>query len=68
MLLVPTLLVTSSIAVLVWGWAIGSFLVARWLYNHSPVAVQGDMRIDTAGKSMGVVKDENGIDASIEKN
>lgn len=68
MLLVPTLLVTSSIAVLVWGWAIGSFLVARWLYNHAPVAVQGDMRIDTAGKSMGVVKDENGIDASIEKN
>lgn len=40
MLLVPTLILTSSIAVLVWGWAIGSFLVARWLYNHAPVATQ----------------------------
>ncbi|KAF4983454.1 hypothetical protein FZEAL_1183 [Fusarium zealandicum] len=40
LLLVPTLLVTSSIAVLVWGWAVGSFLVARWLYNHAPVGVQ----------------------------
>ncbi|KAF4462275.1 hypothetical protein FALBO_10907 [Fusarium albosuccineum] len=40
LLLVPTLLVTSSIAVLVWGWAIGSFAIARWLYTHSPLGVQ----------------------------
>ncbi|CZR46288.1 uncharacterized protein FPRO_11735 [Fusarium proliferatum ET1] len=39
LVLVPALLVTSSIAVLVWGWAIGSFIIARWLYNHSPVGV-----------------------------
>ncbi|KAF4962275.1 hypothetical protein FSARC_9628 [Fusarium sarcochroum] len=50
LVLVPTLLVTSSIAVLVWGWAIGSFAVARWLYNHSPVGVQNGE----------VVKKENG--------
>ncbi|KAK0392045.1 hypothetical protein NLU13_1543 [Sarocladium strictum] len=67
MLLVPTLLVTSSIAVLVWGWAVGSFLVARWLYRHAPVAVQGDVRIDAAGRSLDVVKGENGLDASFEK-
>ncbi|KAF5019094.1 hypothetical protein F66182_8907 [Fusarium sp. NRRL 66182] len=40
LILVPTLLVTSSIAVLVWGWAVGSFVVARWLYSHSPLGVQ----------------------------
>ncbi|KAH8174408.1 promethin domain-containing protein [Sarocladium implicatum] len=66
MLLVPTLLVTSSIAVLVWGWAVGSFLVARWLYRHSPVGVQGDLRIDAAGRKVDVVKGENGVDASVE--
>ncbi|KAL5601849.1 hypothetical protein FOBRF1_009382 [Fusarium oxysporum] len=42
LVLVPALLVTSSIAVLVWGWAIGSFIIARWLYNHSPVGVQNN--------------------------
>jgi hypothetical protein len=66
MLLVPTLLVTSSIAVLVWGWAVGSFLVARWLYRHAPVAVQGDMSIDAAGRKVDLVKGENGLDASVE--
>lgn len=40
MVLMPTLILTSSIAVLIWGWAIGSFLVARWLYNHVPVTTQ----------------------------
>ncbi|KAF4440134.1 kinase [Fusarium acutatum] len=50
LVLVPALLVTSSIAVLVWGWAIGSFVIARWLYNHSPVGVQNNE----------VVKKENG--------
>ncbi|RGP63404.1 hypothetical protein FLONG3_9893 [Fusarium longipes] len=50
LILVPALLVTSSVAVLVWGWAMGSFVVARWLYNHSPVGVQNGE----------VVKKENG--------
>ncbi|KAF4344328.1 hypothetical protein FBEOM_1722 [Fusarium beomiforme] len=50
LVLVPALLVTSSIAVLVWSWAIGSFIIARWLYNHSPVGAQNGE----------VVKKENG--------
>ncbi|CAG7555855.1 unnamed protein product [Fusarium equiseti] len=50
LILVPALLVTSSIAVLVWGWAVGSFVVARWLYNLSSVSVQNGE----------VVKKENG--------
>ncbi|PNY27417.1 Uncharacterized protein TCAP_02655 [Tolypocladium capitatum] len=55
LLLVPALLVTSSIAVLVWGWALGSFLVARWLYAHSPVG----------GSQINVVEDEHGVDAKV---
>lgn len=39
MLLVPTLLLTSSVAVLAWGWAVASFVVARWIYNHTPFGV-----------------------------
>lgn len=65
LLLVPTLLVTSSIAVLVWGWAVGSFLIARWVYNHVP-GVQGDLQVDAAGKRFNVVKDERGLDGKIE--
>lgn len=50
LILVPALIFTSSIAVLVWGWAVGSFVIARWLYMHSPVGVQNGE----------VVKKENG--------
>ncbi|KAM0354247.1 hypothetical protein ACHAPU_001291 [Fusarium lateritium] len=50
LVLVPALVIASSIAVLVWGWAIGSFVIARWLYIHSPVGVQNGE----------VVKKENG--------
>ncbi|KAH6994998.1 hypothetical protein EDB80DRAFT_815056 [Ilyonectria destructans] len=49
MVLMPALLLTSSVAVLIWGWAVGSFLVARWLYNHAPIGNYED-------KSVGVVK------------
>jgi ABC-type nickel/cobalt efflux system permease component RcnA len=50
LILVPALVFTSSIAVLVWGWVVGSFVIARWLYMHSPVGVQNGE----------VVKKENG--------
>ncbi|KAK5996051.1 hypothetical protein PT974_04477 [Cladobotryum mycophilum] len=33
--LVPALCLTSSVAALAWGWTVGSFLVARWLYSHA---------------------------------
>jgi hypothetical protein len=54
MLLVPALLVSSSIALLVWAWAVGSFLVARWLYNRVPI-------------SASVAKDGNGVQGKIER-
>jgi hypothetical protein len=37
--LVPTLFITVSLGVVLWVWAVSSFLVARWLYNIVPVRV-----------------------------
>ncbi|KAM0517717.1 hypothetical protein ACHAPE_004691 [Trichoderma viride] len=37
--LIPTLFITSSLAVLCWGSSVGSFVVARWLYHHAPAGV-----------------------------
>ncbi|KEY72915.1 hypothetical protein S7711_06745 [Stachybotrys chartarum IBT 7711] len=34
LVLVPTLLVTASLGLLLWAWAVGSFVVARWLYEQ----------------------------------
>lgn len=43
LVLVPTLFLTSSIGLLVWLWAAGSFLVARKLWSLAP-AVEDDRR------------------------
>ncbi|RFU81811.1 kinase [Trichoderma arundinaceum] len=37
--LVPTLFITSSLALLCWGSSVGSFVVVRWLYHHAPAGV-----------------------------
>ncbi|KAL7922215.1 hypothetical protein ACQKWADRAFT_293846 [Trichoderma austrokoningii] len=37
--LIPTLFITSSLAVLCWGSSVGSFAAARWLYHHAPAGV-----------------------------
>lgn len=68
LLLVPTILVTSSIAVLVWAWAVGSFVVARALYARLPVSMRGEAHIEgPGGKLYHVVKDEKGVDGSVDK-
>ena len=61
----PTLLVTSSIAVLVWAWSVGSFVVARWLYQRAPFGVRGEAYVDAGGKQVSVVKNEKGFDGSV---
>lgn len=66
--LVPALLVTSCIGVLAWAWAVGSFVVARWIYTRLPVGVQSDTQVKVGSKKLNVVKDQNGIDAKIEHN
>jgi hypothetical protein len=72
MLLVPTVLVASSVAVLVWAWVAGSFVVARWLYVRSPLAsggvVKGEMEVNAAGRQVRVKKDEQGLGGGIDGN
>ncbi|KID97777.1 hypothetical protein MAJ_06263, partial [Metarhizium majus ARSEF 297] len=64
LVLVPALLVASSVAVLVWAWSAGSFLVARWLYQRASLRTSGEVRVDTGGKQVAVVKDEDGFSGS----
>lgn len=45
LVLVPTLFVTGSLAFVFWVWAIGSFLVAKWVYDMMPVSVRGSTEI-----------------------
>jgi hypothetical protein len=45
LVLVPALFVTFSIAVLVWLWAVATFLVGRWIYNMMPVQARGDVAV-----------------------
>ncbi|GAB0138466.1 hypothetical protein EsDP_00006701 [Epichloe bromicola] len=63
--LVPTLLLTSSLAVLLWTWCVGSFFVARWLYTRAPFAVNAGVQVDAGGKQVNILKDEHGFDGSI---
>jgi hypothetical protein len=39
LLLVPTLFITVSLGIVLWVWAVSSFLIARWVYNFVPVRV-----------------------------
>lgn len=41
LVLIPTLFVTVSLGIVVWVWAVTSFLVARWVYNIIPINVRG---------------------------
>ncbi|KAI0418392.1 hypothetical protein F5X98DRAFT_117396 [Xylaria grammica] len=49
--LIPTLLVTSGFAILIWLWAVGSYIVARAIYLRLPASARqtinpgGDKRI-----------------------
>lgn len=43
----------------------GSFLVARWLYQRAPFGVSGEVQVDAGRKQVSVVKDEKGLDGSV---
>ncbi|EFQ25911.1 hypothetical protein CGRA01v4_14317 [Colletotrichum graminicola] len=63
LVLVPTLFFTCSIAVLVWVWAAGSFVVAKRLYEISPIRATGDLEMHVPnGKTYAVTKHEDGVD------
>jgi len=63
------LFIAVSLAIAVWIWAVGSFLVARWLYNIIPLNVRGRMEVDMPnGKTLAVKKTGEGygdIDANV---
>ncbi|KAK8054529.1 hypothetical protein PG994_009596 [Apiospora phragmitis] len=60
MLLVPTLFVAFSVAVLVWIWAVATFLFARRVYQMTPASVRGEMAIRMPGTGQRVVFQKNG--------
>jgi hypothetical protein len=49
LLLVPTLFFTSGLAILVWLWAVGTYFIARAIYNRLPVNVRGAMQVKMPG-------------------
>ncbi|KAI1843170.1 hypothetical protein JX265_009909 [Neoarthrinium moseri] len=60
LVLVPILFVSFSAAVLVWLWAIATFLVGRWIYRMMPVSMQGDMQVKMPnGKQVIFQKERN---------
>ncbi|KAG6010326.1 hypothetical protein E4U21_006890 [Claviceps maximensis] len=63
--LVPTLLVTSSLATMAWAWCMGTFVIARWIYARIPFSVNAGVQVDAAGKQINVLKDEKGFDGNI---
>ncbi|KAI1499559.1 hypothetical protein F5X99DRAFT_273322 [Biscogniauxia marginata] len=43
--LAPTLFLVSGLALLVWAWALATFLAARWVYQVLPAGARGDARL-----------------------
>jgi len=41
LVLLPALFITVSLGLVVWIWAVTSFVVARWVYNIVPINVRG---------------------------
>lgn len=61
LVLCPVLFITSGIAILVWAWAIVTFLVGRKIYQMLPVSMQGDMQVKMpSGKKVIFQKERNG--------
>ncbi|KAK7959341.1 uncharacterized protein PG986_004195 [Apiospora aurea] len=60
LILVPTLFVAFSVAILVWIWAVATFIFARRVYQMIPASVRGDMAIRMPGTGQQVVFQKNG--------
>jgi membrane protein implicated in regulation of membrane protease activity len=60
LLLLPTLFVTVSLGIVVWIWAVSSFLVARWVYDVVPVNVRGKAEVGLPNGKKIVVDKQDG--------
>lgn len=57
-LLIPTLFFTCGLGIIIWVWAISSWVVARWLYGFVPATQgKGEFRFQD-GKKVVVKKEE----------
>ncbi|KAI2601870.1 hypothetical protein GGR54DRAFT_579165 [Hypoxylon sp. NC1633] len=48
-ILVPTLFITFSIALLLWAWAAATFFAGRWVYDRIPYRVDSNGKVVTNG-------------------
>ncbi|KAN0114842.1 hypothetical protein V8E51_004386 [Hyaloscypha variabilis] len=60
LLLVPTLFITVSLGIVLWVWAVSSFLIARWVYNFVPSKSHGS----TGPGSGKTIKSEHGLNST----
>lgn len=60
LILVPTLFITVSLGIVVWIWAVSSFLAARWVYNVVPVNVRGKAEVGMPNGEKVVVNKQDG--------
>ncbi|KAH9884280.1 hypothetical protein F4778DRAFT_774736 [Xylariomycetidae sp. FL2044] len=64
--LVPALFVASGLALLVWVWAVATFLAGRWVYHMLPEGLRSDLKLRMPnGKEVIFQKEQpNGVDNS----
>jgi len=63
LVLVPTLFITVSLGIVVWIWAVSSFLISRWIYNAVPISVRGRTEVGLPnGKTAVVDKSGEGFE------
>ena len=60
LILLPTLFITVSLAIAVWAWAVGSFLLARWVYSIIPLSAKGKAEVGYLNGNKKVVAAKTG--------
>ncbi|RDW60094.1 hypothetical protein BP5796_11700 [Coleophoma crateriformis] len=56
LILTPTLFITVGFGLLLWTWALSSYLVAKWVYSLIPVNVSGNAKMEMPNGNNVVVK------------
>lgn len=56
LVLTPSLFITVGFGILLWTWALGSYLAAKWVYSLIPVNVSGKAKMEMPSGNAVVVK------------
>lgn len=60
LVLVPCLLVTFTLALFTWSWAVSCFLIGKWLYERVPTVQSNiQIKVDTTKNKLDAVKLED---------